>query len=122
MPGSRHASVMAISVHIPAPNRDMTRARATSSAASSGTRAGPPASLGAVPQTLGETTLASGSKVVMDYYERTGLVHYLDKPGFSLVSFGCSTCIGNSGPLPPAISAAVNENDLSVVQVLRSLP
>ena len=45
----------------------------------------------------------------------------LDKPGFSLVSYACSTCIGNSGPLPPAISAAVNEKDLSVVSALRSL-
>jgi aconitate hydratase len=65
-----------------------------------------------------KTTLAPGSKVVMDYYERAGLVPYLDKLGFNLVGYGCTTCIGNSGPLPPAISAAVNENDLSVVSVL----
>jgi aconitate hydratase len=65
-----------------------------------------------------KTTLAPGSKVVMDYYERAGLVPYLDKLGFNLVGYGCTTCIGNSGPLPPAISAAVNENDLAVVSVL----
>jgi aconitate hydratase len=65
-----------------------------------------------------KTTLAPGSKVVMDYYERAGLIPYLDKLGFNLVGFGCTTCIGNSGPLPPAISAAVNENDLTVVSVL----
>jgi aconitate hydratase len=65
-----------------------------------------------------KTTLAPGSKVVMDYYERAGLVPYLDKLGFNLVGYGCTTCIGNSGPLPPAISDAVNENDLSVVSVL----
>jgi aconitate hydratase len=65
-----------------------------------------------------KTTLAPGSKVVMDYYERAGLIPYLDKLGFNLVGYGCTTCIGNSGPLPPAISAAVNENDLSVVSVL----
>jgi aconitate hydratase len=65
-----------------------------------------------------KTTLAPGSKVVMDYYERAGLLPYLDKLGFNLVGYGCTTCIGNSGPLPPAISAAVNENDLSVVSVL----
>ena len=65
-----------------------------------------------------KTTLAPGSKVVMDYYERAGLVPYLDKLGFNLVGYGCTTCIGNSGPLPPAISSAVQENDLSVVSVL----
>jgi aconitate hydratase len=65
-----------------------------------------------------KTTLAPGSKVVMDYYERAGLVPYLDKLGFNLVGFGCTTCIGNSGPLPPAISEAVNEHDLAVVSVL----
>jgi aconitate hydratase len=65
-----------------------------------------------------KTTLAPGSKVVMDYYERAGLVPYLDKLGFNLVGYGCTTCIGNSGPLPPAISEAVQENDLSVVSVL----
>ena len=65
-----------------------------------------------------KTTLAPGSKVVMDYYERAGLVPYLDKLGFNLVGYGCTTCIGNSGPLPQAISAAVNDNDLAVAAVL----
>jgi aconitate hydratase len=65
-----------------------------------------------------KTTLAPGSKVVMDYYERAGLLPYLDKLGFNLVGFGCTTCIGNSGPLPPAISAAVNSSDLAVAAVL----
>jgi aconitate hydratase len=65
-----------------------------------------------------KTTLAPGSKVVMDYYERAGLTPYLEKLGFYLVGYGCTTCIGNSGPLPEAISAAVNDSDLSVVSVL----
>jgi aconitate hydratase len=65
-----------------------------------------------------KTTLAPGSKVVMDYYDRAGLTPYLEKVGFYLVGYGCTTCIGNSGPLPEAISAAVNEADLSVVSVL----
>jgi aconitate hydratase len=65
-----------------------------------------------------KTTLAPGSKVVMDYYERAGLLPYLDKLGFNLVGYGCTTCIGNSGPLPPAISTAVNSSDLTVVSVL----
>ena len=65
-----------------------------------------------------KTSLAPGSKVVMDYYERAGLIPYLDKLGFNLVGFGCTTCIGNSGPLPPEISAAVNDNGLAVVSVL----
>ena len=65
-----------------------------------------------------KTTLAPGSKVVMDYYERAGLLPYLDKLGFNLVGYGCTTCIGNSGPLPQAISDAVNENDLAVSAVL----
>ena len=65
-----------------------------------------------------KTTLAPGSKVVMDYYERAGLTPYLEKLGFHLVGYGCTTCIGNSGPLPEAISAAVQEHDLSVVSVL----
>jgi aconitate hydratase len=65
-----------------------------------------------------KTTLAPGSKVVMDYYERSGLLPYLDKLGFNLVGYGCTTCIGNSGPLPPAISEAVNDNDMAVVSVL----
>jgi aconitate hydratase A / 2-methylisocitrate dehydratase len=65
-----------------------------------------------------KTTLAPGSKVVMDYYDRAGLTPYLDKLGFNLVGYGCTTCIGNSGPLPEEISQAVNENDLAVVSVL----
>jgi len=65
-----------------------------------------------------KTTLAPGSKVVMDYYERAGLTPYLDKLGFNLVGYGCTTCIGNSGPLPEAISAAVDAGDLAVVSVL----
>src|ERR1700729_1665119 len=65
-----------------------------------------------------KTSLAPGSKVVMDYYERSGLLPYLDKLGFNLVGYGCTTCIGNSGPLPPAISEAVNASDLAVAAVL----
>jgi aconitate hydratase A / 2-methylisocitrate dehydratase len=65
-----------------------------------------------------KTSLAPGSKVVMDYYERAGLVPYLDKLGFNLVGYGCTTCIGNSGPLPDEVSAVVNDNDLAVVSVL----
>jgi len=65
-----------------------------------------------------KTTLAPGSKVVMDYYERAGLTPYLDKLGFNLVGYGCTTCIGNSGPLIPAVSQVVNEHDLTAVSVL----
>jgi aconitate hydratase len=65
-----------------------------------------------------KTSLAPGSKVVMDYYERSGLLPYLEKLRFHLVGYGCTTCIGNSGPLAPEISAAVDEADLSVVSVL----
>ena len=65
-----------------------------------------------------KTTLAPGSKVVMDYYERAGLLPYMEKLGFNLVGYGCVTCIGNSGPLPEAVSAAVNANDLAVAAVL----
>jgi aconitate hydratase len=65
-----------------------------------------------------KTTLAPGSKVVSDYYEKAGLTPYLDKLGFNLVGYGCTTCIGNSGPLIPEVSAAVQENDLAVVSVL----
>ena len=65
-----------------------------------------------------KTTLAPGSKVVMDYYERAGLTPYLEKLGFNLVGYGCTTCIGNSGPLPEAISEAVAASDLAVVSVL----
>src|SRR4051794_8004759 len=65
-----------------------------------------------------KTTLAPGSKVVTDYYEKSGLTPYLDKLGFQTVGYGCTTCIGNSGPLPTEVSAAVNEGDLAVVSVL----
>ncbi|MEU8821049.1 aconitate hydratase AcnA [Actinoplanes sp. NPDC048796] len=65
-----------------------------------------------------KTTLAPGSKVVSDYYDRAGLTPYLDKIGFNLVGYGCTTCIGNSGPLPEEVSAAVNEADLTAVSVL----
>jgi aconitate hydratase len=65
-----------------------------------------------------KTTLAPGSKVVMDYYERAGLTPYLEKLGFNLVGYGCTTCIGNSGPLPEAISEAANSSDLALVSVL----
>jgi aconitate hydratase len=65
-----------------------------------------------------KTSLAPGSTVVTDYYRRSGLERYLDQLGFNLVGYGCTTCIGNSGPLPKAISEAVNENDLVVCSVL----
>jgi aconitate hydratase len=65
-----------------------------------------------------KTTLAPGSKVVMDYYAKAGLVPYLEKLGFNLVGYGCTTCIGNSGPLIEEVSDAVNEADLAVVSVL----
>ena len=65
-----------------------------------------------------KTTLAPGSRVVTDYYERSGLLPYLEKLGFDIVGYGCTTCIGNSGPLIPEVSAAVNEHDLAVVSVL----
>src|SRR5690349_21297803 len=65
-----------------------------------------------------KTSLAPGSKVVMEYYERAGLVPYLEELGFHLVGYGCTTCIGNSGPLPEEISEVVNAEDLAVVSVL----
>ena len=65
-----------------------------------------------------KTSLAPGSKVVMDYYERAGLTPYLEKLGFHLVGYGCTTCIGNSGPIIDEVSAVVNEFDLAVVSVL----
>ena len=65
-----------------------------------------------------KTTLAPGSRVVMDYYDRAGLTPYLAKLGFDLVGFGCTTCIGNSGPLIPEVSAAVRGHDLAVASVL----
>ncbi|KKI20814.1 MULTISPECIES: aconitate hydratase AcnA [unclassified Leucobacter] len=65
-----------------------------------------------------KTTLAPGSKVVTDYYEKSGLTSHLEDLGFYLVGYGCVTCIGNSGPLNEEVSAAVNENDLAVTAVL----
>ena len=65
-----------------------------------------------------KTSLAPGSKVVMDYYEKAGLVPYLEKLGYHLVGYGCTTCIGNSGPLPDAVSKGVQDGDLAVVSVL----
>ena len=65
-----------------------------------------------------KTTLAPGSKVVTDYYEKAGLTKDLEDLGFYTVGYGCTTCIGNSGPLIDEISAAVNENDLAVTAVL----
>jgi aconitate hydratase len=65
-----------------------------------------------------KTSLAPGSTVVTDYLEQSGLDEYLDELGFNLVGYGCTTCIGNSGPLPEKISEAVNEHDLVVCSVL----
>ena len=65
-----------------------------------------------------KTTLAPGSKVVTDYYDKAGLTESLEALGFNLVGYGCVTCIGNSGPLPSEISNAINENDLAVTAVL----
>lgn len=65
-----------------------------------------------------KTSLAPGSKVVTDYYEKAGLTKDLDALGFQLVGYGCTTCIGNSGPLAEEISEAINENDLAVSAVL----
>jgi aconitate hydratase len=65
-----------------------------------------------------KTNMAPGSQVVSDYYEKAGLWPYLEKLGFYLGGYGCTTCIGNTGPLPDVISKAVNENDLSVTAVL----
>lgn len=65
-----------------------------------------------------KTTLAPGSKVVTDYYDRADLTRYMEALGFNLVGYGCVTCIGNSGPLPAEISAAINEKDLAAAAVL----
>ena len=65
-----------------------------------------------------KTTLAPGSQVVTDYLNKAGLTPYLNKLGFDLVGYGCTTCIGNSGPLQEAISAGINHADLSAVSVL----
>nr|WP_307850246.1 aconitate hydratase [Saccharopolyspora sp. HNM0986] len=65
-----------------------------------------------------KTSMAPGSQVVTDYYEKAGLWPYLEKLGYHLVGYGCTTCIGNSGPLPEEISAAIQQNDLAVTSVL----
>ncbi|MGZ8179690.1 aconitate hydratase [Williamsia sp. SKLECPSW1] len=65
-----------------------------------------------------KTSMAPGSQVVTGYYEKAGLWPYLEKLGFFLVGYGCTTCIGNSGPLPEEISKAINENDLTATAVL----
>lgn len=65
-----------------------------------------------------KTSLAPGSRVVTDYIERAGLTPYLEQLGFNLVGYGCTTCIGNSGPLIPEVSAAINDNDLTACSVL----
>lgn len=65
-----------------------------------------------------KTSLAPGSKVVTDYLDKTGLQHYLNELGFYLVGYGCTTCIGNSGPLPDPISKAIDDNNLAVSSVL----
>ena len=73
---------------------------------------------GLAPRPWVKTSLAPGSRVVTDYYDRAGLTWYLDKLGFNVVGYGCTTCIGNSGPLIPAVSAAVTGGDLEVCAVL----
>jgi aconitate hydratase len=73
---------------------------------------------GLAPKPWVKTSLAPGSRVVMDYYDRAGLTPWLDKLGFNLVGYGCTTCIGNSGPLIPAVSAAIADGDLAVCSVL----
>jgi len=65
-----------------------------------------------------KTSLAPGSKVVTEYLDRAGLQQHLDELGFNLVGYGCTTCIGNSGPLPPPVQKAVQENELAVCSVL----
>jgi aconitate hydratase len=65
-----------------------------------------------------KTSLAPGSQVVAEYYEKSGLQKYLDQLGFNLVGFGCTTCIGNSGPLPEEISEAIDKHDLVAAAVL----
>ena len=65
-----------------------------------------------------KTSLAPGSKVVTDYLKATGVLSYLEELGFNLVGYGCTTCIGNSGPLPEPVTKAVTENDLAVCSVL----
>ena len=73
---------------------------------------------GLSPKPWVKTTVAPGSKVVTDYYEKAGLQQYLDQLHFNTVGYGCVTCIGNTGPLIPEVSAAINENDMAVTAVL----
>lgn len=73
---------------------------------------------GLKPKPWVKTSLAPGSKVVTDYLNKTGLLQYLDDLGFYLVGYGCTTCIGNSGPLPDAVTKTVSENDMVVSAVL----
>ncbi len=74
--------------------------------------------LGLKPKPWVKTSLAPGSQVVTDYLDKAGLTADLNAVGFNLVGYGCTTCIGNSGPLAPAISAAINENDIVAASVL----
>ena len=70
-----------------------------------------------VPPTV-KPSLAPGSRVVTDYFQKTGLQHYLNRLGFNVVGYGCTTCIGNSGPLDPRIESVINEHDLVAASVL----
>ena len=74
--------------------------------------------LGLKPKPWVKTSLAPGSQVVTDYLDKAGLTEDLNAIGFNLVGYGCTTCIGNSGPLAAPISAAINENDLVAASVL----
>src|SRR5438874_92644 len=76
------------------------------------------AARGLMPKPWVKTSLAPGSQVVAEYLDKSGLQKELDKIGFNLVGFGCTSCIGNSGPLAPEISKAINENDLVAAAVL----
>ncbi|MBN6335553.1 aconitate hydratase, partial [Escherichia coli] len=73
---------------------------------------------GLQPQPWVKASLAPGSKVVSDYLAHAGLTPYLDQLGFNLVGYGCTTCIGNSGPLPEPIEEAIKKGDLTVGAVL----
>ena len=74
--------------------------------------------LGLKPKPWVKTSLAPGSQVVTDYFNRAGLAQHLSTVGFDLVGYGCTTCIGNTGPLIPEVSTAINDNDLAVTAVL----
>ena len=74
--------------------------------------------LGLKPRPWVKTSLAPGSQVVTDYFNRAGLAQHLSAVGFDLVGYGCTTCIGNTGPLIPEVSTAINDNDLAVTAVL----